>query len=53
MGQALRLGQTYSKSISLDSNCPVNFEYEIKEIKPHPDIRVSPMEGDIIGNQET
>ena len=37
--------------MSIDSNCPVNFEYEFKEIKPHPDIRVSQLLGDIYGNQ--
>ena len=31
----------------------MSFEYEIKEIKPHPDIKVSPAVGDIIGNSST
>ena len=51
MGQGLKLGQSYSKSIEINSNCPVNFEYDIKEVKPHPDVRVNPIQGDIIGNQ--
>jgi hypothetical protein len=45
------VGQTYSKEVNIESNCPINFEFEFKEIKPHPDIRVSQLAGDIIGNQ--
>lgn len=37
----------------IESNCPVSFEYEIKDLKPHPDIRVNPMFGDLLGNTKT
>jgi hypothetical protein len=50
MGSACKVGNSYSKTISIQSNCPVDFEYDIKEIKAHPDIRISPISGDIIGN---
>jgi hypothetical protein len=50
MGRGCKVGQTYTKVVKIDSNCPINFEYEIKEVKPHPDIRVTPTSGDIIGN---
>ena len=49
MGRGCKVGQTYSKIVNITSNCPANFEYEIKEIKPNPDIRVTPMMGDILG----
>jgi hypothetical protein len=26
--------------VSIESNCPVNFEYDIEILKPHPDITV-------------
>ena len=53
MGKGCKVGQTYTKVVNIDSNCPINFEYEIKEVKPHPDIRVTPVSGDIIGNEQT
>jgi len=53
MGKGCKVGQTYIKVVNIDSNCPINFEYEIKEVKPHPDIRVTPVSGDIIGNEQT
>ena len=40
MGKGCKVGQTYSKVVSIVSNCPIDFEYEFKEIKPHPDIKV-------------
>lgn len=51
IGKGCKVGQKYVKEVSIDSNCPINFEYEFKEIKPHPDIRVSQVAGDIYGNQ--
>ncbi len=42
MGSGCKVGQTYTKHVDIESNCQVNFEYSIKELKPHPDIRVSP-----------
>ena len=27
MGRACKVGQTYAKIVSIDSNCPINFEY--------------------------
>jgi hypothetical protein len=53
MGNGCRVGQNYTKTVDIESNCPVSFEYEIKDFKPHPDIKVSPMVGDIIGNTST
>ena len=54
MGQGCTLGQTYTKSLMVESRTPVNFEYEMQVTKPHPDIQiVSPMTGDIEGNQVT
>ena len=50
MGKGCKVGSTYSRDAIIESNCPVTFSYEIKEIKPHPDIRVTPIVGDIIGN---
>ena len=38
LGQGCTLGQTYRKSLMIQSKTPVNFEYEITVTKPHPDI---------------
>lgn len=40
MGRMCLVGNMYTKTVEIESNCPVNFEYEIKDLKPHPDIRV-------------
>jgi len=53
MGRSLKVGSAYQKHVNIESNCPVNFEFEIKEVKGHPDIRVAPMSGDIVGNSNT
>lgn len=53
MGTGCKVGLTYHKIVEVESNCPVSFEYEIREVKPHPDIRVTPRVGDIVGNQRT
>lgn len=50
MGDGCKVGQSYKKAFSIDSNCPINFEFQIKDILPHPDIRVTPIQGDIVGN---
>ena len=50
MGKGCRVGQHYQKTVFIESNCPINFEYEIKELKGHPDIKCQPMSGDINGN---
>jgi hypothetical protein len=39
--------------IAIESNCPVNFEYEIEVTKPHPDIQIGPTRGDILGMTQT
>jgi hypothetical protein len=50
--------------VTIESNCPVNFEYEIEILKNHPDInigkflkcfnmRLGPNRGDIFGLQTT
>mmetsp|Transcript_19689 Transcript_19689/g.14428 ORF Transcript_19689/g.14428 Transcript_19689/m.14428 type:complete len:158 (+) Transcript_19689:182-655(+) len=53
LGKNLQVGETYTKTIELESNCPVNFEYDIKVSKPHPDIFITPLQGDILGMQTT
>lgn len=53
MGSGCTVEKSYVKYANIVSNCPVNFQYEIKEIKPHPDIKVSPTLGDIVGNTTT
>lgn len=52
-GSGLKIGEVFTKTASIVSNCPINFEFDIKELKGHPDIKVSPMSGDIVGNQTT
>lgn len=47
MGKGCKVGQNYQKTVGIESNCQINFEYEIKEVKAHPDIKVSPIAGDI------
>ena len=37
----------------MESNCPVDFEYRIEVVKPHPEIHVSPLCGDFLGLQTT
>lgn len=48
------IGDTIQKELFIESTSPVNFEYEFKEVKPHPDIRLCiPAVGDIIGRTST
>ena len=47
------VGDVATKTISIDCNVPVNFEYEITMLQPHADIRVEPMFGDIAGMGKT
>ena len=50
----IAIGDTCQKDLYIESTCPVNFEYEIKEVVPHPDIRmITPAAGDIIGMTST
>ena len=53
MGKGLQIGKQYQKKLQIDSNCPVNFEYMIEVTKPHPDIQISPLMGDVLGLQTT
>lgn len=54
LGSGCTLGQTYQKSLILESTTPVTFEYEITVTKPHPDIQIlSPLSGDIPGQHIT
>lgn len=53
LGKHLTVGNTYTEYISIESNTPVNFFYNIDVLKAHPDITIAPMSGDILGNQET
>lgn len=50
LGSGCTLGQTYQKSLILESTTPVTFEYEIVVTKPHPEIQIlTPLAGDIPG----
>jgi hypothetical protein len=53
MGKHLKVGETYTEIIKIESNCPVNFGYDIEVLKAHPDIEVTPLHGDIYGMQDT
>jgi hypothetical protein len=53
MGKHLKVGETYTEIIKLESNCPVNFSYDIEVMKAHPDIEVTPLHDDILGMQDT
>lgn len=46
------LGSMLVKTIVLESEIPVDFEYEIVVLKPHKDIRVEPLKGDIKGESK-
>jgi hypothetical protein len=48
LGVGCTLGQTYTRSLIINSTSPVTFQYEITLVKPHPDIVIlSPLTGDI------
>lgn len=47
------LGSTLVKTIDLESEIPVDFEYEINITKPHKDISIEPLKGDIKGESKT
>ena len=49
----VEVGDQYSKKLSIECTTPINFEYSIQWIKPHADILVEPLEGDIPGNSKT
>lgn len=51
MGRGCILGEVYTKVLQIESNCPVDFMYEITVKKAHPDIQISPLSGDIKGLQ--
>lgn len=54
LGSACTLGQTYKKSLMIESRTPVSFEYDITVTKPHPDIQIlSPLQGEVTGMQTT
>jgi hypothetical protein len=46
------LGSTIVKTIALESEIPVDFEYEIVITKSHKNITVSPLKGDIKGESK-
>ncbi len=39
----IKVGEIYSKKLSIESNSPVMFEYSIEWIKSHPDIMIEPL----------
>jgi hypothetical protein len=45
-------GGKYSKSLELNCEVPVDFEYEIVIKKPHNDIAIDPIKGEIKGNSK-
>ena len=53
MGTGCKVGLSYTKTVDVKSNCPVTFEYEIRDLTPHPDIKVNPANGDLYGNSNT
>lgn len=53
LGKNRSVEKSYEKQLAIESTCPVNFEYEIKVLKDHPDIHVSPLTGDIFALQTT
>jgi len=40
MGKHLRVGETYTEIVTIESNSPVNFSYDIEVLKAHPDIQI-------------
>lgn len=46
----VKIGDTKSRKLTIECNTPVTFEYVIEWSKPHPDIKLSPLKGDILGN---
>jgi len=46
------LGSTIVKTIALESEIPVDFEYEIIITKPHKNIAILPLKGDIKGESK-
>lgn len=46
---SVKVGETFSKKLTVESNSPVTFEYVIEWLKEHPDISITPLSGDIIG----
>ena len=53
MGTGCIVGNQYTKQLQIESNCPVSFEYTIDIVQPHPEIHISPLQGDITGLQTT
>lgn len=49
----VKVGELYSKKLTINCTSPVTFEYTIEWLKPHNDIMVEPMTGDILGNSKT
>ncbi len=44
------LGEKIVKSVLLESSVPVSFDYEIRVVKGHSDLTVSPLIGEVPGN---
>jgi len=52
LGQNCKIGQTYKKSLFINSTSLVSFEYEIFIPKSHPEIEIeTPLKGELLGNQ--
>jgi hypothetical protein len=46
----VKIGDQKSKRLTIECNSPVTFEYVIEWVKEHPDMKLTPMRGDILGN---
>jgi hypothetical protein len=53
MGKHRKIGESTTKQIHIESNCPVNFGYKIEVTEHHPDIVINPQQGDIWGLEST
>lgn len=53
LGKNCKLGSKQGKQLQIESNCPLSFEFQIEVVKPHPEIVISPLSGDIVGDQIT
>lgn len=52
IGRNCKVGNFYQKSLFIESNSPVCFEYEVTVVKAHPEITIeTPLTGELLGNQ--
>jgi hypothetical protein len=52
LGKNCKIGEIYKKSLFIESQSPVTFEYEITIPKSNPEIEIeTPLKGELVGNQ--